>query len=106
MEYVDGRSLDHRTLEHLRRLAVHRVAGGEKPSAVVKSLGFCRTSIYKWLRAYRKRGAAGLAGGKSNGPTPKLTGSQKRRVRTWIVGKDLGSGVFILGCGRGRLFNR
>jgi transposase len=80
--------LDHRTLEHLRRLAVHRVAGGEKPSAVVKSLGFCRTSIYKGLRAYRKRGAAGLAGRKSNGPTPKLTGSPKRRVRTWIVGKD------------------
>lgn len=88
MEYVDGRSLDHRTLEHMRRLAVQRVTDGEKPSAVVKSLGFCRTSIYKWLRAFRKRGEAGLIGRKSAGPQPKLTNAQKLRVRQWIVGKD------------------
>jgi len=88
MERIDGRSLDHRTLEHLRRLAVRRVESGEKPSAVVKSLGFCRTGIYKWLRAYRKRGEAALASRKSDGPTPKLTESQKRKVRRWIVGKD------------------
>jgi transposase len=85
---MDGRSLDHRTLEHLRRLAVRRVQNGEKPSAVVRSLGFCRTSIYKWLRACRRRGDGALASRKSAGPTPKLTHSQKRRVRGWIVGKD------------------
>jgi transposase len=88
MERIDGRSLDHRTLEHLRRLAVQRVESGEKPSAVVRSLGFCRTSIYKWLRTYRRRGEEGLASHKSDGPAPKLTDSQKRQVRTWIVGKD------------------
>jgi len=88
MEQVDGRSLDHRALEHLRRLAVQRVQDGEKPSVVMKSLGFCRTSIYKWLRTYRKRGAAGLAGRQSAGPKPKLTNAQKRRVRQWMVGKD------------------
>lgn len=88
MEQRDGRSLDHRTLEHLRRLAVRRVAEGERPREVMRSLGFCRTSIYKWLRAYRRRGEAGLAGSKSNGPTPKLTDAQKRQVREWIVGKD------------------
>ena len=88
MERIDGRSLDHRTLEHLRRLAVQRVEDGEKPGAVVRSLGFCRTSIYKWLRAYRRRGESALASHKSDGPAPKLTDSQKRRVRTWIVGKD------------------
>jgi len=88
MKRIDGRSLDHRTLEHLRRLAVQRVRDGEKPSAVVKSLGFCRTSIYKWLRSYRKGGAAALASHKSDGPTPKLTESQRQKVRSWIVGKD------------------
>jgi len=88
MERIDGRSLDHRTLEHLRRLAVQRVEDGEKPSAVVRSLGFCRTSIYKWLRAYHRRGASALASHKSDGPAPKLTDSRKHRVRTWIVGKD------------------
>jgi transposase len=88
MERIDGRRLDHRTLEHLRRLAVQRVESGEKPSAVMQSLGFCRTSIYKWLRTYHKRGEAGLAGRKSAGPTPKLTDSQRCQVRKWIVGKD------------------
>lgn len=88
MERIDGRSLDHRTLEHLRRLAVRRVESGEKPSAVMKSLGFCRTSIYQWMRTYRRKGEAGLAGRKSDGPKPKLTDAQKKQVRTWIVGKD------------------
>jgi transposase len=88
MERIDGRSLDHRTLEHLRRLAVRRVRDGEKPSAVVKSLGFCRTSIYKWLRTYHRGGEAALASHKSDGPSPKLTESQRQTVRRWIVGKD------------------
>ena len=88
MERVDGRSLDHRTLEQLRRLAVRRVESGDRPSAVMKSLGFCRTSIYKWMRTYRRKGEDGLAGHKSAGPKPKLTDAQKKQVRTWIVGKD------------------
>ena len=88
MERIDGRTLDHETLEHLRRLAVQRVRDGEKPSAVVKSLGFCRTSIYKWLRTYRQGGEAALASHKSDGPAPKLRESQRQKVRRWIVGKD------------------
>ena len=43
----DGRTLDHTTLEEFRRLALRRVKDGEKPSAVVKSLGMNRTSIYR-----------------------------------------------------------
>ena len=88
MERIDGRSLDHRTLEHLRRLAVQRVGNGEKPSVVIESLGLYRTSIYKWLRSHRRRGEAALASRKAPGPTPKLTDRQKRQVRRWIIGKD------------------
>ena len=106
MERIDGRSLDHRTLEHLRRLAVQRVRSGEKPSAVVKSLGFCRTSMYKWVRVYRKRGVASLASHKSDGPVPQLTNIQKRRVRTWIVGKDPRPWGFDLGLWTRKMFNR
>ncbi len=47
----DGRTLDHRTLEEIRRTAVERVREGEDPSTVIASYGFCRTTIYKWLRA-------------------------------------------------------
>ncbi len=61
MTRVDGRTLDHKTLEHLRHLAVQRVLHGEHPSDVMKSLGFYRTGIYKWLRAYCRRRKKALA---------------------------------------------
>ena len=88
MKRIDGRSLDHQTSEHLRRLAVRRVESGERPSVVARSLGMYRTSIYKWMRAYRRGGESALASHKALGPTPKLTDVQKRQVRRWIVGKD------------------
>jgi len=72
----------------MRRLAVRRVESGEKPSVVSASLGMYRTSIYKWLRAYTRKGEAALASRKAPGPTPKLTDAQKRKVRRWIIGKD------------------
>jgi len=88
MATIDNRSLDHKTLEHMRLLAVARVAAGEKPSAVAKSLGIYRTSIYKWLRVQKKEGLEGLKSTTARGPTPKLTPAQKNLVRRWIVGKD------------------
>jgi transposase len=88
MVKIDGRTLDHATLEHLRKLAVQRVLAGEKPSAVAKSLGFYRTSIYKWLRAHKKGGEAQLQSHKAAGPEPKLTDQQCQQVRRWIVGRD------------------
>ena len=44
---IDGRTLDHKTLEQIRRMAIRRVREGEKPADVVASFGFCRTTIYK-----------------------------------------------------------
>ena len=88
MANIDNRSLDHKVLEHMRLLAVERVLAGEKPSAVAKSFGIYRTSIYKWLRTHRKRGPEALRSTMAKGPTPKLTDGQKNRVRRWIVGKD------------------
>lgn len=88
MAKIDNRSLDHKVLEHIRLLAVDRVLAGEKPSAVAKSFGIYRTSIYKWLRTRRKRGREALRSTTAKGPTPKLTDSQKGQVRRWIIGKD------------------
>jgi transposase len=85
---IDGRTLDHATLEHLRLTACRRVAAGEKPSAVIASLGFCRTVIYKWLRLYRKKGQAALHSRKAAGPSRRLTPKQVQQVRRWIIGKD------------------
>ena len=88
MAKIDHRTLDHKTLEHIRLLAVDRVRAGEKPGAVAQSLGLYRTSIYKWLRAYRTGGRRALRSTTAAGPTPKLTSKQRTQVRRWIVGKD------------------
>ncbi len=89
MAIIDGRTLEHNTLEHIRIQAVRRVVeDGESPSAVMKSFGLCRTTIYPWLRDFKKHGWEALAESISAGPTPKLTEAQQRRVKRWILGKD------------------
>jgi len=61
MAKIDGRTLSHKALEHMRMLAVKRVVeDGEAPSEVMKSLGLCRTSIYRWLRKYEDQGIEAL----------------------------------------------
>jgi len=86
----DGRKLDHKTLEEIRLMAVERVREGEDPSTVIASYGFCRTTIYKWLRAAkdRGRGVSALRSRKGTGRPRKLTKSQERQVFRWINGKD------------------
>lgn len=89
MAKLDGRTLDHKTLETLRLLAVKRVLeDGEAPSEVMRSMGLCRTSIYPWLRQQKKKEEGALRMRKTCGPKPKLTEKQRRQVRRWIVGKD------------------
>jgi len=89
MVKVDGRTLDHQTLEHIRKLAVRRVIeGGEAPSGVMESLGLCRTTIYPWLRKYEDEGMEALVEKIAQGPEPKLTEKQRQQVRRWILGRD------------------
>ena len=86
----DGRKLDHKTLEEIRRMAVERVWEGEDPSEVIASYGFSRTTIYKWLRAAkgRGRGLDALRSRKGTGRPPKLTKLQQRQIFRWVNGKD------------------
>jgi transposase len=86
---IDGRTLDHKTLEHLRITAVRRVMeDGEAPSVVINSMGLCRTTIYKWLDKYEDEGWDALVEKIASGPEPKLNEKQRQRVKRWIVGKD------------------
>lgn len=85
---IDGRTIDHKTLETIRIMAVRRVHEGEIPSAIMKSYGLCRTSIYRWLRDADAGGQAALMSRKHPGPTPRLTDKQKQQVRKWICGRD------------------
>jgi len=89
MSKIDGRQLDHKTLEHIRLLAVKRVIeDGESPSEVMKSLGFSRTAIYPWLRKFETDGFEALVERIAQGPESKLSESQRQQVRSWILGKD------------------
>jgi len=89
MATIDGRTLDHNTLEHIRIQAVRRVIeDGESPSEVMRSYGLCRTTIYPWLRDFKDKGWEALAESIAQGPEPKLTDKQKQQVKRWILGKD------------------
>ena len=87
---IDGRTLDHQTLETIREMAVRRVLEGERPAAVIASYGFARTTIYKWLSQVRGRGNGlrRLKGTVGTGRPRSLTATQERRVFRWINGKD------------------
>jgi transposase len=86
----DGRTLDHKTLEEIRRMAVQRVWEGEKPSEVIASYGFSRQIIYKWLREAkgRGRGLHALRSRKGTGRPRTLTAKQEKQLFRWINGKD------------------
>lgn len=86
----DGRSFDHRTLEAIRLMAVERVRDGEKPSSVVESFGFNRTTIYKWINAARKpgEGLKALRSRPATGRPRSLTPRQEQQVFRWINGRD------------------
>ena len=74
---TDGRTIDHKTLETIRIMAVRRVNEGEAASAVMKSCVLCRTSIHRWIRAAKAGGETALEARKHPGPTSKLTEKQK-----------------------------
>jgi transposase len=81
----DECTLDHKTLEEMRRMAVQRVREGEKPSTVIASLGFHRTVIYKWLRAAagRGRGVRALRSTPASGRPRTLNGGA-RTPSVWL----------------------
>ena len=86
----DGRGFDHRTLEAIRLMAVERVRDGEKPSSVVTSFGFNRTTIYKWINAAKTpgEGLKALRSRPATGRPRSLTLRQEQQVFRWINGRD------------------
>lgn len=84
----DGRSLDHRTNEELRRLAVSRVLAGESQSEVARSLQFARSAVVRWMRMYREGGDEALASRKAPGREPTLDEKQVAKLRRLVVGKN------------------
>ncbi len=83
----DARSLDHGTLEEMRRLAVRRVKAGESQNSVAESLEVHPRTVSKWYTAERKAGPEALASTKSSGRPPGLTEEERAVLLDLIVGK-------------------
>ena len=84
----DGRRLDHKTLETIRLMAVERVNEGEDPSEVIAAYGFCRTTIYKWIKIALDAGEIGLRSTQGTGRPRTLTSAQEQQVFRWVNGRD------------------
>ena len=71
-------------------MAVERVRDGERPSSVIASYGFNRTTIYKWLMAASKPavGLAALRSRPASGRPRRLRPRQEQQVFRWINGHD------------------
>jgi transposase len=87
---IDGRTLDHATLEQIRLMAIKRVREGENPATVIASYGFSRTTIYKWMKltSGRGRGLRALSSTRGTGRPRSLSVAQERQVFRWINGRD------------------
>src|ERR1035441_1690761 len=87
---IDGRTLDHATLEQIRVMAIRRVREGEDPGVVITSFGFNRTTIYKWMRMAggSGNGLRALSSTRGTGRPRSLTAAQERQVFRWINGRD------------------
>ena len=84
----DARSLDHRTLEEMRRLGVKRLLAGETQRGVAESLQVHPQTVNKWMRKYREAGEAGLASTVASGRPPTLSAKQREQLRRLVEGGD------------------
>lgn len=88
MNELDGRKLDHATLEAMRIRAVQRVEAGESPEVVIAALGFSRSCIYDWIAKYREGGIEALKAKPLEGRPRKLTGRQIDKLYKIITTKN------------------
>jgi transposase len=85
---LDGRKLDHKTLEAIRIRAVQSVQSGQSPEQVIAALGMTRSIIYRWLASYNAGGMQALQAKRLFGRPPKLSTSSVRWVYKTVVGKN------------------
>lgn len=71
-------------LERRRLLAVQRVLDGYPVEDVADFLDVHRTTVSRWVAAFRARGTAGLSVRASPGRPRKLTITQEKIVRRWL----------------------
>lgn len=88
MEKTDGRKIDRKSREAIRKLAIQRILAGESPEQVAKVLGFHRSSIYIWMQRHQRGGIDGLKTVPLSGRPPKLTKAQEKKVFDIVTSKN------------------
>lgn len=84
----DARSLDHKALEEMRRLAVKRVLEGQLQRAVAAALEVNHHTVSKWMRQWRESGEEGLKSRKASGRPRDLSPKQIEKLRGIVIGKN------------------
>ena len=74
-------------LERRRHLAVQRVCEGFSIEEVADFLGVHRTTVSRWVAAFRAEGTSGLIARPAAGRPPKLTHAQEKVIRRWLADK-------------------
>ena len=85
MGAVDGRSLDHDTLEQMRLRAVERIEAGERTVDVARALGFDPAVVSRWVGRARREGIESLEARPISGRPPKLDDEQVEVVRLALL---------------------
>ena len=80
MGAVDGRSMDHASLERLRLRAVERIESGERTVDVARSIGFAPEVVSRWVSRARREGIEALEAQPIPGRPPKLDDEQVQIV--------------------------
>jgi len=88
MSKFDGRKLDHKTREAIRKRAVQRILDGESPELVAKTLGYHRSAVYQWMKRYAEKGIECLTYRKIPGAPPKLSAAQKKKAFDIVTMKN------------------
>ena len=84
----DARSLDHRTLEEMRRLAVCKILQGDTQRNLARTLQVHEGTVSKWMNWYRDEGDEGLTSSKCTGRKPTLNKRQLARLQRIIIGRN------------------
>ena len=82
----DGRKVDRKILESIRINAIMRWIDGEEPVGIIQSIGFCETTIYKWIDLYEGGGFEALYSTKAPGAKSKLNADQETQIKDMIIG--------------------
>ena len=88
MKQSDGRKLNRKTLEEIRIRALDRIRAGESPEDLAKTLGFNRTTVYRWIARFSANGKEGLKARKAPGKPATLTPFQLRKLFYVLVDKN------------------